>query len=236
MKRIMKVFAIFVVFVVLLAACTGSVSQIVTGQEKDSKNENIDVSKGQEPVKDNEAASQDQDSESDNVGVQNQAETILPGSSEEITEDSESENHKEQESSSAAQEDGIQQDGTYINHQYGFSINIPEHWMEHLVIETGYWAEETDYSVDFYYVAYPNVKESLFSIVIYDQVIEESQWDNPIWSYIGTNNGKTYASAIPGEPSETILEEKNKEHFETVKIMINEELLGVLDTFQFIDS
>lgn len=210
MKRMMKVSSIIVVLIVLLAACSGSASPIDKEQEKDSNSENV--------------VSQDQ------------GETVLSKSSEEKTDESKAEDTQEQESNSAAQEDGIQQDGTYINHQYGFSIDIPEHWMEHLVIESGYWAAEADHSIDFFYVADEDVIQLLFSIVVYDQVIEESQWDNPIWSYIGIHNGKTYASAIAGEPSETILEEKNKEHFEAVKIMINEEMLDVLDTFQFIDS
>lgn len=108
--------------------------------------------------------------------------------------------------------------------------------MEHLVIGSGKWKEEADHSIDFYYVAEGDVNEFLFSILVYDHVIEESQWQDPVWMYIDTANGKTYACAITGEPSETILEEKNKAHFEFVQKLINEELLDVLGTFQYIDS
>lgn len=214
MKRFIQVSLIFVVFVVLLSACSESKNQPNTGQANESVSEKAEES-------------------------QEEDETVLPGNSEGTegtTDDSESEDTQQSEPDSAVQEDGIIEDGKYINTQLGFSLNIPEHWMEHLVIGSGKWKEEVDHSIDFYYVAEGDVNEFLFSILVYDHVIEESQWQDPVWMYIGTANGKTYACAITGEPSETILEEKNKAHFEFVQKLINEELLDVLGTFQYIDS
>ena len=132
------------------------------------------------------------------------------------------------------QKDGFIQDGTYTNKELGFSLEIPAHWLDHLAIESGYWTEETDHSIDFYYTADGDVKEYLFSIVVYDHEIAENEWENEVWGYIGAANGKTYAHVISGEPSETILDEKNIEHFNAVQTLINEELLGALDTFEYI--
>ena len=132
------------------------------------------------------------------------------------------------------QKDRAIQDGTYKNKELGFSLEIPAHWLGHLAIESGYWTEETDHSIDFYYTADGDVKEYLFSIVVYDHEIAESEWENEVWGYIGAANGKTYAYVISGEPSETILDEKNIEHFNAVQTLINEELLGALDTFEYI--
>ena len=130
------------------------------------------------------------------------------------------------------QKDGTIQDGIYTNKDLGFSLNIPAHWLDHLAIESGYWAEEADHSIDFYYTADGDLKEYLFSIVVYNHEISESEWENEVWGYIGAANGRTYAHAISGEPSETILDEKNIEHFNAVQTLINEELLDVLNTFE----
>ena len=125
------------------------------------------------------------------------------------------------------------QNGKYTNADLGFSMGIPAHWMDHLKIESGYWAEEADHSVDFYY-AEGNMKEYLFSIVVYEREIAESEWENEVWGYIGTAAGKTFAYVISGEPSETILDENNKEHFHAVQTIINEELMDALTSFEFI--
>ena len=134
---------------------------------------------------------------------------------------------------SMGQNGEVLQNGKYTNAELGFSMGIPAHWMDHLSIESGYWTEEADHSVDFYY-AEGNVKEYLFSIVVYEREIAESEWENEVWGYIGTAAGKTFAYVISGEPSETILDETNKEHFDAVQTIINEELMDALTTFEYI--
>ena len=194
---------------VFLTACSENANQVDTGQGKDFVGQKVEAS-------------------------ESKSEAFLPESSEGTIDNSKAENFQEQESNSVVQEDGTIRDGKYFNTQLGFSFDIPEHWMEYIVIKSGYWEEEALHSIDFYYIANDDVEQLLFSILVYNHIIDESQWENPVWNYIGTSNGKTYVHVIAGEPSETILEERNIEHFEFVQKLINEELLDVLDTFNIL--
>jgi len=72
----------------------------------------------------------------------------------------------------------------------------------------------------------------VFSIIIYDEVLEESYWENSNEIYITNDGNKTYTLVIAGEANEEMHNPFNQEDLDFVQNRILE-LDFVIDSFRF---
>ena len=122
---------------------------------------------------------------------------------------------------------------TYENEYYGFTLDYPSSWANRIEISYGSWASDAEATIDFAYVnPSKEIEQYVFSVLIHDEIIDKSYWENSNGRYITNDGNKTYSLAIAGEPNTDLLNPKNQEDLEFVQGMM-EELDVIVDTFTF---
>ncbi|MBO0602519.1 DUF2628 domain-containing protein [Sporosarcina sp. E16_3] len=122
---------------------------------------------------------------------------------------------------------------TYVNEEYGFSLDYPSSWTNWLEISYGRWALDAEATIDFVYVnPSKKIEQYVFSILIHDEIFDDSYWENSNGRYITNDGNKTYSLAIASEPNAELLNSENQADLEFVRGMI-EELDIIEDTFKF---
>jgi hypothetical protein len=134
---------------------------------------------------------------------------------------------------------GYLHEGIYVNKSLNFSLFIPLDWNRIVTVEKGSWTSDADYIIDFFYTP-PNtdIKENIFSIIIFEKAISENDWDNqyPLWRYIKSQNDKTFAYVMPGEPGPDLLVQSNSDKLELLQKMIYTDLPTVIQSFKNLEK
>ena len=122
---------------------------------------------------------------------------------------------------------------TYSNEYYGISFDYPISWNNRIEISYGSWASNSEATIDIHYLNHlKEIEQYIFSIIIYDGVLEESYWENSEEIYITNDGNKTYTLAIAGEANEEMHNPLNQEDLDFAHNMILE-LDFVIDSFRF---
>ncbi|OLS03820.1 hypothetical protein [Tissierella creatinophila] len=117
----------------------------------------------------------------------------------------------------------------YKNEEYGFNLEIPSWWKDSYRVENGIWMDEMSKSVSFNFDI-NDISGNIFTIIILDEKIKKEEWEDPLLTYIMEHDGKTYCYLPAMEPTDELLKEENKEHFNTVSKMV-EEVPRIMETF-----
>ncbi|WP_102273719.1 hypothetical protein [Cytobacillus massiliigabonensis] len=134
-------------------------------------------------------------------------------------------------SDSPSSEQTLTNGSTYRNNEYGFVFTYPSEWDQYIKISEGSWAGDAEATIDINYIE-DKIDQNVFSIVVFDYVAEEEQWDHPMMRYLAANNGKTFAISVAVEPSEELLKPENEKKLKYIQEMIaNLEI--VEDSFRF---
>lgn len=121
---------------------------------------------------------------------------------------------------------------TYTDQDYGISFDYPVIWNDSVEISYGTWENDSEETIDFYYLNHSKeIEQYVFSIIIYDEVLEESYWENSDEIYLTNDSNKTYTLAIAGEANEEMHDPLNQEDVDIVSNMIRE-LEFVVDSFR----
>lgn len=133
---------------------------------------------------------------------------------------------------------GMFLDDVYINKRLNFSLELPGSWNGMVMAEEGSWTTDVDHIIDFYYTPqYESIKQNIFSVLVFEEEIEHIDWDDrfPIWIFIESGDGKTFAYATPAEPNPELLDSNNSNHLEMIQKMIYDELPDVIRSFEVLD-
>ncbi len=127
-----------------------------------------------------------------------------------------------------------EQEGTiiYENKEYSFTLEIPLWWEGMYEIEDGLWIDEKSKSVAFNFDK-EGVSSNIFTIIILDEIIKEEDWEDPFLIYILEDRERTFVYLPSMEPTEELLKEENKEHFNNVSEMV-EQVFDIVETFNSI--
>ena len=95
----------------------------------------------------------------------------------------------------------------YVDDRYGFEFQLPFEHSENIKSNYNTWNGKN--TLNFTYIK-AEVEQPLFSIVIDDEIIEESNWENPMDAYLGNNGVYTFSlSMVPG-PSESLMKSEDE--------------------------
>ena len=121
---------------------------------------------------------------------------------------------------------------TYTNEDYGVSFDYPSSWNNSVEISYGSWMSNSEATIDFVYQnTSKEIEQNVFSVIVYDEILEDSHWENGNERYITNDGDKTFTLLISGEVNEDFLDSKNIENLKFVQDMI-EELDTVVGTFR----
>ncbi|WHP40398.1 hypothetical protein QIX46_17810 [Lysinibacillus boronitolerans] len=116
----------------------------------------------------------------------------------------------------------------YVDNRYGFKFQLPFEQSENIKSNYDTWNEKV--ILKFTYIK-EDVEQSLFSIIIDDEVIEQSNWENPMDVYLGNNGVYTFSLSIVPEPSISLIESGDENILEYVQ-SIMENMYIVTDSFE----
>ena len=125
---------------------------------------------------------------------------------------------------------------TYVNEEFGFSLEFPESWSGVVGFDTKTDDDELAGAVNFIYAPVENIHQPIFSIRIYQEPLSEDYKAYMVFEYyIGENDELDYTYSTSGEPEEETLKPENSRYLEQAMQMVNEEVPVIMDSFQFID-
>ena len=121
---------------------------------------------------------------------------------------------------------------TYTSEKYGFTIIIPDSWVDVVKVDTMPFRDDVVGTVNFKFVPKEDIEQLIFSIIIFP----ESKRDNclsPEQPYIGTHSNYSYCYILPGEAEKVLLDPENSDYLQQSQHMTYEDVPVVLDTFSF---
>lgn len=107
----------------------------------------------------------------------------------------------------------------YKDDVYGFSLELPPSWRNKYTIERKIWIDDINESVTFNFKE-DDIFNNIFTIVIMNESFSEEEWEELFLIYITEQDGKTFSYLNIMEPTEELLQEKNKDKLETVTEMV----------------
>ena len=127
---------------------------------------------------------------------------------------------------------GAEEKIVYKDDIYGFSLDIPISWQDKYTVKKEVWIDDVSQSVSFNYNN-NGIYNNIFTIIIMEESIAIEEWEELFLIYIGEYGGRTFSYSNIMEPTEELLEEKNKEELEIVTIMV-EDVPGIIDSFNIV--